>query len=69
MRRLAIPETRQTKALVVALCGYEVAAIVTGRTPTLTALHRRWPIVGAALIGALALHFWTPEDFTLDPLR
>lgn len=60
MRHLVIPETPITKAIVAGLCTYEVAAITTGRVPTITALNRRWPIVGAALVGALALHFWTP---------
>lgn len=67
MRRVCIPETRSTKALVVALCGYESAAIITGRIPTLTALHRRWPVVGIALVGALVVHFWAP-DSGIDPL-
>lgn len=52
-----IPENRATKALVVALCSYEVAAICTGRTPTLTALNRRWPVIGVAITAALAVHF------------
>lgn len=60
MRRLRIPETPLTKAIVAGLCAYEVAAITTARVPTITALNRRWPIVGAVLVGALALHFWTP---------
>lgn len=67
MRGLSIPETPHTKALVVALCSYETAAIVTGRIPTLTALHRRWPAVGLVLVGALAVHFWAPES-VIDPL-
>ncbi len=67
MRRVSIPETRNTKALVVALCTYETAAITTGRVPTLTALHRRWPVVGLALVGALVVHFWAPES-VIDPL-
>lgn len=57
MRHLIIPETPLTKAIVAALCAYEVAAITTSRVPTITALHRRWPAVGAVLVGALALHF------------
>lgn len=52
-----IPETPATKALVALLCSYEVVAIVSGRVPTITAYHRRWPVVGAALLGALAVHF------------
>ena len=60
MRRLHVPETPLTKAVVAALCAYETTAICTGRVPTITALNRRWPAVGAVLVGALALHFWTP---------
>lgn len=64
MPGLVIPETRATKALVATLCGYEVAAITTGRVPTITALNRRWPALGAALVAALAIHFAvpTPEE-------
>ena len=55
-----LPQTRQTKALVALLCGYEVVAIVSGRVPTITAYHRRWPVVGLSLLGALAVHFMPP---------
>lgn len=61
MPRVTIPETRETKAVVVAVCSYEIAAILTGRFPTVTAFHRRWPVVGTALLGALAIHFYTPD--------
>jgi hypothetical protein len=61
MSRLVIPETPATKALVATLCAYEVAAITSGRVPTLTALNRRWPAVGMALVGALAVHFWVHD--------
>ena len=60
MRRVHIPENRATKAVVAALCGYECYAIITGRVPTITTLNRRHPAVGVVLVGALALHFWTP---------
>lgn len=60
MRCPSIPETRETKAVVALLCGYEVVAVTTGRLPTITALHRRWPIVGAVLVVTLAIHFWVP---------
>ena len=60
MRCPTIPETSTTKALVATLCTWEVAAIISGRVPTITALHRRWPVVGVALVGALAVHFWAP---------
>lgn len=65
MLRVTIPETRATKALVALLCAYEVAAITTGRVPTITTLNHRQPLVGAVLVGALALHFWTPPETTL----
>lgn len=58
--RPSIPETPTTKAIVAALCAYECAAITTGRVPTITTLNRRHPVIGVALVGALALHFWTP---------
>lgn len=58
MSRALIPETPTTKALVAALCTYETAAIVSGRVPTITALHRRWPAIGAAIVTSLAVHFW-----------
>lgn len=59
-RRLSIPETPAVKAVVAALCTYEALAICTGRVPTITTLNRRYPLIGVALVGALALHFWTP---------
>lgn len=63
--RVVIPETRATKTLVAALCAYEVAAIASGRVPTITALNHRWPLVGALLVGSLAIHFWTPPETTV----
>jgi hypothetical protein len=61
MRCPAIPETPVTKAVVAALCTYEVAAIGSGgRLPTITALDKRWRFIGAAIVGALAIHFWAP---------
>lgn len=38
------------------LCGYELAAIVTGRVPTLTRLSARHRWLGPVLVGALAVH-------------
>lgn len=38
------------------LCGYEVAAITTGRMPTLTALSARHRWLGPVLVAALAVH-------------
>lgn len=67
MPRVAIPETRETKALVVAICAYEIVAVTTGRLPTVTALTGRWPALGVAIVGALAVHFWTPDPTILKP--
>lgn len=55
--RAAIPETPLTKTLVAGLCAYEVAAITTSAVPTITALNRRWPVLGAAIVVALGIHF------------
>lgn len=63
--RVVIPETPAVKAAVAALCAYEAVAICTGRVPTITALNRRWPVVGAALVTALAVHFWAPVPVVL----
>lgn len=59
---LRIPETPATKAAVALVCSYEVAAIATGLVPTITALSKRWPIIGAAVVAALAVHFATPTE-------
>lgn len=53
---------RHGHLVVAALCGYEVAAIASGRTshlpslPTLTALGRRHPAIKWALTGAITHH-------------
>lgn len=65
-RRLSIPETTVTKGIVAGICTYETVAILSGfvpnvpTLPTITVLNRRHPVIGVALVGALALHFWTP---------
>lgn len=51
------PGERLLRAVVVAACTYEVAAICTGRVPTITELNRRHPEVGSTLLAALAWHF------------
>ena len=38
------------------LCAYEVAAIATGRVPTLTRLSARYPWLKWVLVAALAVH-------------
>lgn len=54
---------RHGHLVVAVLCGYEVAAIASGRTktlptlPTLTHLGRKYPAIKWALSGALAHHF------------
>jgi hypothetical protein len=40
------------------LCGYEVAALATGRVPTLTALSARHRWLGPVLVIALAVHLY-----------
>jgi hypothetical protein len=45
--------------IVACLCAYEVAAILSGRIPTLTALDRRSRhVLAPVLVGGLAAHFW-----------
>jgi hypothetical protein len=51
-----MPE-RLARAALVAGCAYEVAAVVTGRVPTITALNRRCPVIGVAIVVTLAWHF------------
>jgi hypothetical protein len=71
MRCPAIPETPVVKAAVAAICTYETAAIISGfvppmpTLPTITALTKRWPAIGVALVGALAIHFWVPTPDAL----
>jgi hypothetical protein len=44
--------------IVIGLCSYEVVAIVTGRIPTLTALQKRYRVLGPVILTGLALHFY-----------
>ena len=66
MARVHIPETPLTKALVAAVCSYEVVAIgsqyvqAVPTIPTVTALDRRWPLIGLTIVVSLAVHFWAP---------
>ena len=53
MQRLAISARR---GLVAAICSYEVAAIASGRVPTVTALCGRYRWLAPAVITALAVH-------------
>jgi hypothetical protein len=38
------------------LCAWEVAAITTGKMPTLTQISAEHPVIGLLLVGALAIH-------------
>lgn len=55
-----VEESAAARAAVAVLCTYEAAAILTGIVPTITALHRRQPLVGAVILGALGWHFRPP---------
>lgn len=46
------------QSLVVGLCQYEVAAIVSGKTPTLTSFSRRHRWLPFVLVGGLAGHLY-----------
>lgn len=43
-----------------AICGYECAAIATGRAPTVTALCGRYRWLGPAVLASLAVHLYMP---------
>jgi hypothetical protein len=43
---------------VVAACGYEIAAIATGRTPTITMLCGRHRWLAPAVLAILAVHLY-----------
>lgn len=44
------------KWAVAALCAYEVAAITTGRVPTITSLCERYPDLSKVMAAGLAMH-------------
>lgn len=46
------------KAVVIGLCQYEVAAILSGKTPTLTALSKKHRWVPVVLVGGLSVHLY-----------
>jgi hypothetical protein len=46
------------------LCGYETAAICSGRVPTLTMLCRRYQWLAPLLVGALAVHLYRDRRIT-----
>lgn len=43
--------------IVAAVCGYEAAALVAGRGPTVTSLSRQSILFRAVVLGGLAYHF------------
>lgn len=52
-----LEESTPMRVLVATVCSYEVAAILTRRVPTITALHRQRPEIGSAIVAALVWHF------------
>jgi len=57
-----LEESDAVKAVVAGLCTYETLAILTGRAPTITAIHRRYPVIGVVIVAALAWHFRPPKE-------
>ena len=49
---------RAQRWIVIGGCSYELAALTTGRTPTLTMLCRTRPWLRVALVGSLAVHLY-----------
>ena len=47
-----------TRWVAAGLCAYEVAAITTGKVPTVTQLCARHRVLGPALVAALAIHLY-----------
>lgn len=57
------------RGLVVGLCGYEVAAVTSGKWPPITALCERYKALAPALVLALAIHLaWSPPQVTVEVL-
>lgn len=50
-------EVIQVKAVVASLCAYELAAILTGKAPTITALNRRYRFIEPVILAGLFVHF------------
>jgi hypothetical protein len=50
------------RSVVIGLCQYEVAAIVSGKTPTLTKLSRQHRWLPYVILGGLAVHFYRSND-------
>jgi hypothetical protein len=52
-----------------AVCGYETAAVCSGRLPTITALCQRRRVLAAAVVAALAVHLWLADQPAPAPPR
>lgn len=66
MEKIAVAAKR---GIVLALCGYECAAIASGRAPTITTLCTRHRWLAPVVITALAVHLaWNPPQQTSEPL-
>jgi|HubBroStandDraft_5_1064220.scaffolds.fasta_scaffold69018_4 hypothetical protein len=50
------------RGVVVGFCQYEVAAIISGKTPTLTALSQKHRWLPWVILGGLAVHFYRSSD-------
>lgn len=46
------------RVVVATLCAYEVVAITLRKTPTLTKLNKRYPVIAPAILTGLAVHFY-----------
>jgi hypothetical protein len=44
--------------VVAAVCGYECAALLSGRMPSVTSIQSRHRVIGLACVAWLAVHFW-----------
>ena len=55
------------RVVVATLCSYEVVAITLRKTPTLTKLNRKHPVIAPAILVGLAVHFYKeskePDDY------
>jgi hypothetical protein len=59
VNELLKPQPRKPlESVVVGLCAYEVIAIMSHRTPTLTALSRRFKVLAPVLVVGLSVHLY-----------
>lgn len=47
--------------VVAGVCGWEIVGLVSDRVPTVSELVRRCPVLGVALLGGLAYHWWVEQ--------